>query len=83
VTVVNCQDVVRKLWDFLDEELDEERMAAVRAHIARCNSCYPHVDFERAFLDALAECRQTGGCPEEVRRRVVEALRQEGYSGGM
>lgn len=79
MTKVDCQQVVRQLWDFLDEELDEERMAAVRAHIARCHCCYPHVDFERAFLEALAASRREGGCPDKVRNRVMDALRREGF----
>ncbi len=77
--MADCQQVVRQLWDFLDEELDEERMTAVRAHIERCNACYPHVNFERAFLEALAATRRSCACPERVRRRLMEALKAEGF----
>lgn len=53
--MLDCNAVMRQLWDFLDEELTPDRMDAIREHLALCRPCQSHMDFERAFLDALAE----------------------------
>ena len=32
-TDIDCAEFMRRLWDFLDEELTEDRVAAVRRHL--------------------------------------------------
>ena len=76
---LDCNAVMRQLWDFLDEELTSERMYAIREHLALCRPCQSHMDFERAFLDALAEARRAERAPSTLRTRVLEALRREGF----
>ncbi len=78
---MDCLDVVRQLWDFLDGELTDEKMDAIRAHLSACRDCYPHYDFERTFLDALAATRREQPAPNMVRRKVLAKLRQAGFLG--
>ena len=75
---VDCLGAARQLWDFLDGELTEARVRDMRAHLERCGRCYPHFDFQRKFLDALAATRPDCDAPEELRARVVAALREAG-----
>jgi anti-sigma factor (TIGR02949 family) len=75
----DCAAAMRQLWEFLDEELSAERMAAIRRHHECCQRCWPHNDFERAFLATVARVGATRGCPESVRRQVLAALRDEGF----
>ena len=75
----DCSAAMRQLWEFLDEELSEERMSAMRRHLECCQRCWPHYDFERAFLATVARVGANRGCPEAVRRQVLEALRDEGF----
>ena len=75
---VDCLGAVRQLWDCLDGELTEARLAVVRGHFERCAACFPHFDFERQFLDALAATRPDCVAPEELRERVARALRAAG-----
>lgn len=78
---MDCSAAMRQLWDFLDGELTEERMAAVRAHLDRCSGCLPHADFERAFLEALSGCKSKQCAPEGLRRKIFERLRDAGFVG--
>ena len=78
---MDCTAAMRQLWDYLDGELTEERMAAVRAHLDRCAGCVPHADFERAFLEALSGCRSKACAPDALRRRIFERLREAGFVG--
>jgi len=78
-----CADVLRQLWDFLDEELTPERMVSVRAHLDRCAGCYPEYDFERIFLDAVAATGRQRCASAELRERILEQLRFAGFTGRM
>lgn len=77
--MLDCDAVMRQLWDYLDGELTGERLAAIREHLALCARCYPQFEFERTFLDILARARREHPDPENVRRRVMSALEAEGF----
>ena len=79
--MLDCDAVMRQLWDFLDEELSPERMDAIRAHLAMCKRCNPHHEFENAFLDAVSHARREHSNPARLRDRVFAALRSEGLLG--
>jgi anti-sigma factor (TIGR02949 family) len=78
-TGVDCTMVLQQLWEYLDSELGAEKMQAVRTHLTLCTKCYPHYDFEKAFLDAIGDCRCTTCAPHDVRCHVIEALRRAGF----
>lgn len=75
---LNCEDAEAILWDYLDDELSPEREAAMRAHLAACQPCLRHHDFERAFLDAVATARTSDPAPPALRTRVTAMLRAQG-----
>jgi anti-sigma factor RsiW len=79
---IDCETAVRRLWDYLDGELDPARAAEVDAHLAGCADCPPHFDFARAFLGALAAGRGARDGEPALRARVLAALAREGFRRG-
>ncbi|GAC1453688.1 MAG: hypothetical protein PVSMB1_02350 [Gemmatimonadaceae bacterium] len=77
---LDCDAVMRQLWDFLDGELTPRRMDAIREHLAVCARCYPQVEFERTFLAALARARRDHSNPDRLAERVLFALQGEGFA---
>ena len=73
----DCVSVMRQLWDYLDGELSDERMAQIRNHLTMCGRCKPQADFERSFLAAVAHARRDQRNPAPLRERVREALRRQ------
>ncbi|HEY0930151.1 MAG TPA: zf-HC2 domain-containing protein [Gemmatimonas sp.] len=53
--VIDCEAAMRRLWDYLDEELDAARLAEMEAHLSNCADCTSHVQFARAFLKAVRQ----------------------------
>ena len=78
-TAIDCTTTVRRLWDYLDAELDETRAAEVEAHLTHCLKCPSHFVFARAMLDAVAASRRTPDDVSSLRARVVAALRASGF----
>lgn len=77
--MLDCDAVMRQLWDYLDGELTAEREQAIREHLALCARCHPPVEFECMFLEMLARARREHSEPEQVRVRVLSALEAEGF----
>jgi len=78
--MLDCEAVMRQLWDYLDGELTPAREAAVRDHLSMCKRCHPQHDFEKAFLHALAASRCEHSRPDAMKARVLAALRAEGFA---
>jgi anti-sigma factor (TIGR02949 family) len=76
--MLDCESVMRQLWDYLDGELTLERAAAIRAHIEMCQRCYPQHEFERSFLDAVAASAREHSNSERLRASLMDALRANG-----
>ncbi|MGQ0642680.1 MAG: zf-HC2 domain-containing protein [Gemmatimonadaceae bacterium] len=72
---------MQQLWDFLDRELTDEQMAAVRHHVESCSDCFPHRAWAERFLEALHSLRDEKVMPAELKARVIEKLRTAGFAG--
>lgn len=74
--IVSCREVVEVLWEYIDGELTEERMEVIRAHLIVCERCYPHYDFQKAFVKFV---RRHGADPAPVglRRKVFQMILEE------
>ena len=78
---IDCRIAVQQLWDYLDEELTDDRMEAVRRHLESCAKCLPHHVFAQSFLAALAAAREPDRrAPEALRLRVLGSLQSAGYA---
>lgn len=78
---IDCQEALRRLYEYLDDELTPETTAEVRRHIELCAACYPEVKSAAEFRDALQRAaRGQPLCPESLRRRIAEMLEAEGLS---
>jgi anti-sigma factor (TIGR02949 family) len=79
VNDIDCLTALRRLWDYLDEELTEERMEEVRYHLSICEACLPHHDISRRFLEALRRTRDERVASVTLRARVMARLSESGY----
>lgn len=77
--MIECHEAMEKLFEFLDRELESGEHEQVARHFEVCARCYPHLRFEQSFRDALHRAREGESAPPEIRGRVVDALREEGF----
>jgi anti-sigma factor (TIGR02949 family) len=80
IPTLDCHGAMRQLWGYLDGELTESGMLAVRAHLLTCGECYGHYDFARHFLDAVETALQAETAPSALHARVRDTLRAEGFT---
>jgi anti-sigma factor (TIGR02949 family) len=72
---IDCEEAIRRLAIYLDQELDAEAAAEVEAHLERCRSCFSRAEFERRLRERLR--RELGDVPvnPEFQERVRDLIR--------
>jgi len=73
---VDCSDSIKRLYHYLDGELNEERRAAIKRHLDECPPCLGAFDFE-AELRAVIASRCKDRVPDALRERIHAALHEE------
>jgi anti-sigma factor (TIGR02949 family) len=73
--MLGCETVMRRLWDYLDGALTEERMREIREHLDACEHCHPQADFRRAFQRAVSASSVEAGDVSVLQERIRTALR--------
>ncbi len=76
---MDCVELVELVTDYLEGTLDEERRAAIEAHLRECDGC-------QAYLEQMRQARQHLGhlplqeaqdLPDQARRDLLAAFRAE------
>lgn len=75
VEPIECEEAVRRVYEFLDGELDAGTTDRIRRHLEVCRRCYPYFNFERIFLDHIRSRGVGKRRSEELERKVLELLR--------
>ncbi len=74
VAMIPCEEASARLFEYLDGELEDVSEEEVRRHLAVCEACYPRVQFERHFLEALQRSQNGSRVSGTLRERVLQAL---------
>jgi len=72
---MECEEVLIRLWEYLDQELGPKEAKAVRDHLDGCTGCYPAFGCGRALLRVLARQRANCGAPPGLVQAVRWRLR--------
>ena len=72
---MECQDVFRRISDYLDGDLDAELKRAIEAHACGCRHCEVVVDTTRKTIELYCDSRVVV-LPLQVRERLHAVLQQ-------
>jgi mycothiol system anti-sigma-R factor len=75
---INCQATLTRLYPYLDRELDETELAAVRAHLGRCGPCAKLFRFEDNILTLIGERLAHTQAPPDLRNRITRLCSERG-----
>ena len=70
---MRCEQVMERLWAFVDGELPPDEEQAVREHLELCGRCFPQYDWQRAYARYVRSVATRMANPG-LRRRVFETL---------
>jgi mycothiol system anti-sigma-R factor len=66
---LSCEEVIAKLLEYLDRELDAAAQLEIERHLETCRGCFSRAEFERRLRARVAETGDAKA-PESLRRRV-------------
>ncbi len=72
-----CDDVFRRLDDYLDRELSAAEMQLVAEHLDTCAQCAAEHRFEARVIDSIKAKLSQIKAPDLLLKRVAKALEQE------
>jgi anti-sigma factor (TIGR02949 family) len=76
-----CEEIFRRLDDFLDRELPPEQMSRVRAHLESCAACAEEYAFEADVLEEVRRKVRRITVPQTFVERLAAALARERAAG--
>lgn len=75
-----CLEVLKHVWDYLDEQLTAETTERLRVHLAECRGCFEYKTFHEQFFEAVHVLNRREGVSPELRAKVLQGLRAEGFA---
>ncbi len=73
----DCRETLERIDDYVDRELGPGEIALVQEHLARCAVCARGFAFEESVLRKAREKLARIDLPQDVKSRVLEALRRD------
>jgi mycothiol system anti-sigma-R factor len=70
---LSCEEVIARLFDYLDRELDDRQAAEIERHLARCRDCFSRSEFERRLRARIA-AGASQPAPPRLQRRIRRLL---------
>ena len=71
--MISCAEAVRRLWAYLDDDLEDADRATVDEHLAFCRRCCGEAEFADALRLMLRSAARPD-LPGDVERRLVGFL---------
>lgn len=72
--MISCEEALRFVQEYLDGELEDAVEAQVRAHFEKCQRCYPQLQLERVYRDALRRANGSVQAPTGLRDAVAKLI---------
>jgi anti-sigma factor (TIGR02949 family) len=77
IGMIRCEEVLARLWEFLDGELPPEDEGRLQRHLEVCGRCYPQYDFRRAYLEYTRRLAEREVAPPDLRKRIFRHILEE------
>ncbi len=66
---LDCDEAIRLLFEYLDNELEQHDHAAVEAHLHDCRACFSRMEFDKR-LRGMVKGPGAAGAPDALRQRI-------------
>jgi mycothiol system anti-sigma-R factor len=74
VSFDDCEQVLKRVYEFLDNEVDVASSDAIRRHLAMCEPCLDKFDVEEAVKSLVHRCCGGEVAPSHLRMKIETQL---------
>lgn len=75
VKTINCEEAIKNLLVYLDEQLAKGKSREVKHHLSVCRSCYSRSEFEKKLKSQLLEAGKEKVRPS-LEKRIKALLKK-------
>ncbi len=75
VQKLSCEEVLSKLYTYLDSEIDAPGESDIDEHLHSCRECFSRVEFEKMLRKKVASAA-TAEIPVETRERLESLIKR-------
>ena len=75
--MIDCDEVLREVEQYLDNELDPRQRAHVEEHLAGCGDCLSRTEFKERLRELIAAKCGTESVPPALLKRIRSQLERE------
>lgn len=72
--MIDCREAVRRMWAYLDHELDAKPVSEFEDHLETCRRCCGELEFSRHLRGMVSDVERAPVMPSEVRARIETLL---------
>jgi len=72
--MIDCNEAVRRMWAYLEHELQTTPASEFEAHLDTCQRCCGELEFSRHLRTLTAEGERAASMPPELRSRIETLL---------
>jgi len=72
---IDCEEALKRLFDYIDNELHAHRHSEMEDHLSKCRSCYSRLEFEKKLHTHLKNAAQTKA-PKELQSKISDLIRK-------
>lgn len=81
VKPIDCFEAGRRLWAYLDQELEAPSAAELERHLEECAKCSAVAQTQQRFLDVVGNLPADADAAADLRVRLEAAIRAARASG--
>ncbi len=71
---IDCDEVMRQLFDYLDREVEITAEDEIHHHIEECRSCFTRVEFEKQLKGRVQDAGKDLA-PDSLRNRIDDLMK--------
>jgi mycothiol system anti-sigma-R factor len=71
---MHCEQALRRLSEYLDEELDAVSSSELARHLAECRECFSLAEFERRLRTLIRRSCECERIPPALQQRLSRLL---------
>jgi mycothiol system anti-sigma-R factor len=75
--MIGCSEATKRLWEYLDTNVDRATREAIEEHLDRCRRCCGELEFAKEMRGFLARSAQ-GDLPLDVLQRLNATVEEWG-----
>lgn len=77
----DCRDVIAKVEELIDGELDTATQERLIREIEKCPSCLQHYDLDKSFKEFVSTRVERKCCAERIKQEILEKIKNYSPEG--